>query len=193
MKTFLNKSALFLLFLIMVSFTTSDTNLPDGWFKAGSNPNGYEMTLDTEVFNTGNASAMISSKDKRTKGFGTIMQKCSAEEYRGKRIRLSGYVKTKDVKKWSGLWGRIDDDNRNRVLSFDNMSNRAIKGTTDWTKYEIDLNVPSSATSLNFGALVRGNGTLWFDGLTIEVLSDMDDRGTGRKEYPQAQNLDFEK
>jgi len=49
---------------------------------------------------------------------------------------LSGYIKSEDVNGWSGMWMRIDGES-NQQLGFDNMRDRAIKGTTDWKIYVI--------------------------------------------------------
>ncbi len=41
-------------------------------------------------------------------------------------------------------------------------------GTTDWARYSIELTVDASDKNINSGRL-PGNGTAWFDGLTIEL------------------------
>ena len=60
-------------------------------------------------------------------------------------------------------------DGPSGVLAFDNMANRGARGTQNWTLYEIDLPVASHATNINFGALHTGDGTAWFDALTVEL------------------------
>jgi erythromycin esterase-like protein len=86
----------------------------------------------------------------------------------GKKIRYSGYIKTEGVTRgFAGLWWRVDGPSG--VLAFDNMQSRGVTGTTDWTKYTIELPVDASVKNINFGALLPGNGTAWFDGLTIEL------------------------
>jgi len=79
------------------------------------------------------------------------MQQISAEQYRGNRLRLSGYVKAEDVKAWAGLWMRVDKENS--VMAFDNTQDRAIKSTTGWQKYEVVLDVD---TGIAFGILLTG-------------------------------------
>lgn len=113
----------------------------------------------------------IKSKNNRKKGFGNIMQTCSAKDYLGQKIKMTGYVKSENVEGWAGLWLRVDAMNRKRSLSFDNMSDRAIRGTTDWKKYEIILEVPDNSSTLNFGALLSGTGKIWFDNITFETVS----------------------
>jgi len=50
------------------------------------------------------------------------------------------------------------------------MQGRAIKGTTDWTLYDIVLDVPDSASNIAFGALLTGKGQIWFDNLKFEIV-----------------------
>jgi erythromycin esterase-like protein len=86
----------------------------------------------------------------------------------GKRVRYSGYIKTEGITRgFAGLWWRVDGPSG--VLAFDNMQSRGVKGSADWTKYTIELPVDASAKNINFGALLPGDGTAWFDGLTIEI------------------------
>ena len=69
----------------------------EGWSTAGNAMDNYEMGLDTTIHHGGRASAFIKSKVPAPSGFATISQGFQADEYRGKRLRLSGYVKTKDA------------------------------------------------------------------------------------------------
>jgi len=148
--------------------------IPSGWFPAGNNPSGsnpseYEMSIDNSVYQNGHSCAYIKSKSPKENEFGTLMQTISAENYLDKRLRLSGYVKSEDIKGWSGIWMRIDAEN-NQKLEFDNMQDRAIKGTTDWRKYEIVLDVPSNSKTINYGVLLGGEGKVWFDNFKIEEV-----------------------
>ena len=170
-------------------------DLPPGWFKAGSHPAEYEMGLDTNVRHDGKASASVKATASELHGFGTLMQTAVPGDYRGKRVRFSGYVKSENVKSgWAGLWFRIDGAKQGEVLGFDNMEPRAIKGTTDWTRYEIVLDVPDAATALAFGVLLTGNGQVWMDDLKFDIVPPtVPVTGTFRGPRGGLQNLDFEK
>lgn len=125
------------------------------------------MGIDKGAGQDGKNTATIKSTAKKIKGFGTLMQNCLPDNYLGKRVRMTGMVKTKDVSDWAGLWFRVDEKSSNNSLSFDNMKDgkkdRSIKGTTDWTKYEIVLDVPLNSSNLAYGALLVGTGQIWFD------------------------------
>ncbi len=86
----------------------------------------------------------------------------------GRTVRYSGYIRTEGVTRgFAGLWWRVDGPAG--VLAFDNMEARKISGTTDWTRYSIELTVDAAARNINFGALLPGDGKAWFDDLTIEL------------------------
>jgi hypothetical protein len=179
---------------ILCSFITSD--LPKGWIKTGDSANSYEMGVDKGAGQNGINAGTIKSIAENITGFGTLMEQCVPGIYRGKRVRMSGYMKTKDVKNWSSFWFRVDNE-----LAFDNMhdgnKDRSIKGTTDWTKYEIVLDVPTNATRIAFGALIDGTGQIWFDNLKFEVVDNsVETTGQAMKKggwvvLEEPTNLDF--
>ncbi len=164
-----------------------------GWFLAGSNPESYEIgtVKDAERNST---VAFLKSK-KAVDGFGTIMQSFNPTTYLGKRVRLSGYIKSKDVKSWAGMWFRIDGPDKENALAFDNMQKRPITGTTGWKKYEIVLDAPDNSVGFAFGVLQAGPGEVWLDDLKFEVvdksvpLTNILEKGSAPS---GPQNLDFE-
>jgi hypothetical protein len=168
--------------------------LPEGWIRAGSAPADYEMGMDTVVRHTGRASAFIEAKGKDSKGFGTLMQTADPGDLKGKRVRLSAYVKSEKVDDWAGLWFRVDGEGRsNFALAFDNMQDRPIKGTNDWTRVFIVLDVPQEARALAFGILMNGSGRVWMDDLKFEVVgTDVPVTGASGGSRQGPQNLDFE-
>ena len=179
--------------LVLFSF-----DLPTGWFVAGTSPYSYEMGIDAGKGQNGGNAATIKSVEKKIKGFGTLMQQIEPNLFLGKRIRMSGYVKTENVKEFSGLWLRIDRGSK--PVSFDNMQKRPIKGTTEWKKYEIVLDVTNDATRIAYGGLVQGTGQIWFDNLTFEIVDDsiaptssINTKEESLNTINEPTNLDFEK
>src|SRR5262245_64062888 len=96
--------------------------LPKGW---GGSPGDYEVKADRKVFHGGKASGTIRSVADDPQ-FGTLVQAFKADDYRGKRLRLTGYIKAENLSDWAGLWMRIDGDGK--TLAFDNMQPRPVKG-----------------------------------------------------------------
>lgn len=140
------------------------------WFLSGSQPAEYEYGLDTETVHQGSVSAYLKSYALQEEDdFATLMQQFNAKNYVGKRVRFSGFVKTKNVTNYCGLWMRVDN-NMNDALQFDNMSNRKIEGTTNWNRYAIVLDVPENSAVISFGLLLSGKGQAWLDSCSFEVV-----------------------
>src|SRR5436190_1556066 len=112
----------------MTVFAVSSEETPKGWFHAGNRPKDYEMSVDREVVHGGKASAHVKSIAAQTSGFGTLMQTFKAEGFQGKRVRMSGFTRAREVADWAGLWMRVDGA-KGKPLAFDNMQQRPIKGT----------------------------------------------------------------
>jgi len=139
--------------------------LPTGWIMAGSDPSDYSAGLAQ------GRGAYIASTAAAPKGFGTMMQMFSPDTYRGKRVRMSAEVRADQIESWAGLWMRVDGSaGRMGSLSFDNMQNRPIKGTSGWQRYEIVLDVPEASTNIAFGILLAGKGTAYVADFAFEVV-----------------------
>jgi tetratricopeptide (TPR) repeat protein len=154
----------------LIADRKTQMEIPFKWHRAGDKPKSYAMGIDKgSDARGGNAVALKSIEDK-IKGFGTLMSSLKADSYIGRKIRLTGYLKSEDVLDWAGFWMRVDGKEKGKSLAFDNMQDRAIKGSTNWTKYEILLDVPENATYIAFGALLSGTGKIWVDDIKLELV-----------------------
>jgi hypothetical protein len=171
--------------------TVSKVKAPVGWVVGCRHGSGYEGGTDTKISHSGCASGYLRSKTSKPKEVATLVQTFGAEEYRGKRLQMSAYVKADKIKNWAGLWMRVDS-RRDRALSFDNMQNRPIKGTCDWAKHAIVLDVPDESISITFGVLLDGQGRVWVDDFQFDVVTT-EVPTTGKGAWPKRpRNLDFE-
>jgi RNA polymerase sigma factor (sigma-70 family) len=141
---------------------------PEGWGGGSNQPGEYEIAVDEKTVHGGKASASIKSMVGDPKGFGTLTQMFKADDYRGKRLRLAGYLKAEGIEGGAGLWVRIDG--KDKTLAFDNMQKRQVKGTTDWTKCQVVLDVKPDSRYITFGALLSGKGRVWIDDLQFDVV-----------------------
>jgi hypothetical protein len=172
-------------------------SIPNGWIKAGSHPAEYEVGVDSSTYHGGRASGYVKAITKELHGFGTLMQTAGPAQYLGKRVRLSAFVKAQMVTDWAGLWLRVDgpvEGNQPKILAFDNMQGRPLKGTIDWTRVEIVLDVPTEAKDIAFGILLSRDGQVWLDDLKFEVVpTSVPVSGRGVQLTNAPSNLDFEK
>ncbi len=128
------------LVVLMACSIALQAAVPNGWLITGSKAADYESGTDAAAAHNGHPSAYLKSTTPQVQGFGTLMQDFRADHYLGKRVRFSAFVKTEAAQDWAGLWMRVDKESKQ--VAFDNMQNRPIKGTTNWQKYDVVLDVP---------------------------------------------------
>ena len=173
MKTRFLTSAL----LIGMILTFSSFDIRIGWVLTGNHNNKYQMGVDKGSGKDGKDAMTIKSFDKIDDNliFGALATVCLPTQYLGKRVRLTGYIKTKEVPHWAGFWFRVDDQKQGEMLAFDNMkdgkTNRSITGTNDWKQYDLVLDVPFNAKEIVYGALLSGTGQIWFENVTLEIVN----------------------
>ncbi|PLR71235.1 helix-turn-helix transcriptional regulator [Bacillus infantis] len=144
---------------------------PKGWVLSGSHPFNYQMGIDHETFHKGKSSGYLQSQTVEAPGeFATMMQEINAKNYRGKRLKFSGFLKSNNVDGFCSFWMRVDNAS-DEVLQFDNMGNRPIKGSTGWNYYDIVLDVPENSAVIAFGVILSGRGKVWVDELKFEEVS----------------------
>ncbi|MNC24607.1 hypothetical protein D3C75_726640 [compost metagenome] len=128
------------------------------------------MELDRKTFHKGKASGLLKSVTvEGVDEFATMMQQFKADKHLGKRIKLSGFLKTAGVSGFSGFWMRIDN-NLGDIVQFDNMSNRPVTGDSEWNHYAIVLDVPDNSAVVSFGVILSGCGRVWVDELRFEEV-----------------------
>ena len=173
MKYILSVSIAVFLSLLLLNCSKKQDNPQsiDGWGFV-NNTESYDIGKEDEMYN-GEPVYYLRSNRKVTTDFGAIAKNISPEPYIGKRIKLTGYIKTEDVENSAGMWMRIDSTwgagAYYKMLSFDNMMNRPIKGTTGWNRYEIVLDVPPGSKIIYCGAHLNDNGELWLSGFRLDT------------------------
>ena len=182
---FTTTSAVVAAVLIFATMAMAGDPLPEGWM--GGNTEDYDIGVDNQTVKEGGVAATIKSKTQNPENFGTIVQSFSAESDLGKRVRMSAFVKADKITSWAGLWMRVDGEGKDKIsLSFDNMQTRPIKGTLDWKKYEIVLDIPDESKNITFGILLDGPGQAWVDGFQFEEVSqDVPVTGMPRHSIPK--------
>ena len=157
------------LLLAFVAISLSSYTVSTGWVKAGTKAADYDMGTDASVGRLTSSSSTIKSTKPIIDGNGMLMQSISPTPYLGKRLKLTAYMKAAAVKDWAGMWMRVEGDAGKQLL-FDNMKNRPITGTKDWTKCEIVLDVPIEAKNIAYGGLLVSTGQVWFDAVVLEEV-----------------------
>src|SRR5262245_39424326 len=95
---------------------------PAQWSIAGE---GFRGTLDTSMRIEGQSSLRLECLKPGNDG--VAQQSFSAQEYRGRTLRLTGFIRTENVTDgFASLWLRIDGPQG--PLYLDNMQNRGLTG-----------------------------------------------------------------
>ena len=155
---------------LMLLLARAGAASPNCWQLAGGEQSCYELDHDFVVTHAGKPSGRLMSIGE-CQSFGTMVQCIDPADYAGKRMRFSAYVKARDVKDWAGLWMRVDGAGGcGTALAFDNMSARPIKGSKDWARYAVVLDVAKDAKSICLGLLLQGPGKVWLSGVSFEPV-----------------------
>lgn len=159
--------------IVMIFFSFDKA---DGWRKHGTKGK-YEIKTEIGVGQNGNEVFTIQSIGAKIKGFDRRRTKGLMEKsvipisYLGKRVRLTCYMKSKDVNFHAALVLSYSlSDPKNSLFWLGDY--RAMKGTHDWKKYEIVFDVPSNVSNLTYGASLSGSGQIWFDFADLEIVDN---------------------
>lgn len=85
----------------------------------------------------------------------------------GKTISLSGFIRTKDVSGYAGLWMKLTGENG--LMGLDLMRGHGLSGTNEWKKLEITMPLPEGVETIVVGLILKGNGTAWLDDLSVQI------------------------
>jgi len=160
--------------LLLISMLTLSFIAPKGWKTSGSAEDKYEMGLWKVGGHESQNCAVIRGNKKFYEGsdYGSLLQFVSSQRYLGKKIKMTGWMKTRGVEGWAGFYIRADKEGSKEPITFYNMSDRHITGNTVWTQYSLSLDIPLNASRIAFGARLHGPGTIWFDNITIEEIGE---------------------
>lgn len=162
--------------------------LPDNWINIGTAD--YKLKVDSVEKHSGERSLSIELIGANTdNSFGSCW--CSIPAiYKGNQIELRGYMKLQNVENGQvGLMLRIDGPAGS--LKFENMMQKNIHGTSDWTLYSVILPLPENAKTIYIGPIIHGTGKLWID--DIQLLIDGEDISKAKLKEQQIFKADNDK
>lgn len=145
-----------------LDFEQVEKGLPTGWEIVGS----PEIILGLDSVHVKSGKYAVFIENQKDSAALKVLRIALPYNYIGKKISLSGYIKTENLMGgFAGLTMRIDPQ-----LAFENMISKGVKGTAEWQKYEIQLPLfPEKTERIYIGALMSGKGKMWLDGLEVKV------------------------
>ena len=158
--------------------------LPPGWYRTSTvDPALYRSGADPDA----GGALMIESRAVAA----TLSSRAGAlgctflpDDFRGGLVRLSAELRGEDCDA-AAIWMRIDSAVPGQWLRFDNLIDRdgagPLRGTFDWTRRTIVLDVPAEAERILYGILLKGTGRMWARDIGIAAAPP----GTARTDYPR--------
>jgi len=156
------------LFVVREASMENTFRIPKGWLIDGDAPEHYDIGVDPALTYKNRPCVTIRAKPEPTE-FAALLQQIKAEAYRSKRLQFSATLRAENVKNRAALFMRIGRAD-GKMLAFDNMRNRAVTGTNDWSPYAIVLDVAEEAENIVFGFLLSLEGQIWMADVQLEVV-----------------------
>lgn len=125
---------------------------------------------DHQVAWRGAASALVrNSMSPSAIGSSMLWQGSRAGAFAGHRVEFSAYLRTQDLRGGAALWLRADDaEGRVRTIAAEQLR---LRGTAPWEKRTLVIDVPREAATLLFGVSSLGQGSVWMDDASLEVVA----------------------
>ena len=164
--------SLFLISIFVRDVAAQDGS-PGGWLLRGVDAESYSAGVEKKDVHSGRGCGYIENVldpmiVRPSRGEGTLMQAVKADQYRGKRLCLSAYLKGERIKGDAMLWMRVDG--KYAPLAFSFGRDKMIKGNSEWKRTEIVIDIPESAMGLAFGVMLNGRGRAPIDDVKFDVV-----------------------
>ena len=133
---------------------------------AAETPVSDESGLDTGDAIDG-ASAYIRSKRPGAEA-AELSQTISAQNVRGRRLRLSAMLRSRSVEDVAVIFVRLNDPGGDAAV--ETSSQPALRGTNHWTELTIVFDVPRPIAEITFGFRLTGTGAISADEFALEMV-----------------------
>ncbi len=150
------------------------------WSFAGvpRKPDYHSYRIDPSTTHNGKASLAITAKEAEPVGIVNLVhQGFLADGYKGKRLRMTVYVKSEDVKRanWTlQVLGQREMNGRKVPYPIAATATPQLIGTHDWTKQELVLDVAPDSCSIRCNFMLLGPGKAWLSEIQFaEVDTDV--------------------
>ena len=143
------------------------------WGSTSTMSRAYELGIDEDTKYEGNASGVLSSTYDTAQGnvFYYLVQNIRTDNYKGKKVRFSAQIKTENVEDKATFWVGVRDL-ADAPMSPNTSGSVERKGTTDWQKYEAEIDVPDDSLYFLMFIGLQGKGKMWIDDVRLEVVGD---------------------
>jgi hypothetical protein len=86
-------------------------------------------------------------------------------------MRIVAMIKANNVTGGAGIVASAAHfDEQRKFIQVSAKRDTPVRGSTGWLKYAATLEVPEDAEMLEYGVRLEGAGTVWIDGIALEVV-----------------------
>ena len=135
----------------------SSWHVPKGWYANEEAPGEYFVGTDHKIVHHGKSSLFVHSLVPNPKSFLYVFENFDAKSFRGKRVELSGYLRSKDLYETTLFLVTRGNQLNGSSDGF------KLMGTTQWKKYRIVMDIPADADVVTISFAMHGKGTFWAD------------------------------
>jgi erythromycin esterase len=168
-----------------LDFETATVGLRDVWNPSGA---GYSFYVDASAAYSGRNSLRIQNFSATSDARGVAAAPLSGEGLRGRRVRFSAYIKTEAMTRgWADLSLRVEGAAGTLATG----AAAGPTGTTDWVYTTIDREISPDAAEVVLEVLQNGDGTAWYDALSLEVDGEPYSQPGPPAGEPSAAQLDW--
>ena len=118
------------------------------------------MGRDQRVVHSGKSSLFLRSLAIRPVGSVYVYQRFDAKAYRGKRVRLTAFLRSEG----------LDHEAALSLFAAYEFGRTTLAGTTPWKKYELVVDVPAASEAIRILLTQQGAGTVWADDFSFKQV-----------------------
>ncbi len=152
-------------------FTLLSTENVANWDKSGSASKDYIMGANIKGNDDGSGTVTIKSKTNSVSGYGALIHNLSAQTFQGKRVRISGLIRSMNVNDWGGFWINTNQAVSNKAVSMETIHHSTVSGTSKGYQYcQVVVDVPANSSGIAYGAMLKGAGQIYAARVQFEIV-----------------------
>lgn len=158
--------------------------LPPAWGLMGNGgplalPGNCEIGTDSQQSFDGKPLLSVRCANAALPSFGGARNTLDSSRYRGKRVRVSGWLMVTGVEDvTTAQYGNVAGEaslwlavgSASNGFRQDRMQNRVLKGTTGWEQREFVADIPADNNNLMVGFWMQGKGQVWMRDINVEEV-----------------------
>jgi hypothetical protein len=140
-----------------------------GWSVEGHGQAAYRAEADGEILRDGHATIRFHPTQDAGGVYATFMTTLDAAPLRGRRAHAEIFVRTQGVTSRGDVWLRVQGKDSSPDGPGLATSIARLPANAEFTRYELVVDVPPDAASVQLGVGIGGPGMLWMDGVKVEA------------------------